>query len=64
MMSKDTGIPEVLANLDSLTDLMRTEFKAQGERIARLEGRIEEQSRLLAALIPQKIAAVGDKKAG
>lgn len=30
----------------------------QGERISRMEGRLDEQSRILAALIPTRVAAV------
>lgn len=69
-MSKDNV--EVLAKLDRLTELVTAEFKAvaaefravrsdlasQGERIARMEGRLDEQSRILAAMIPTSLAAV------
>jgi len=69
-MSKDNA--EVLTKLDGLTTLVVTEFKAvaaefkalradlaaQGERIARMEGRLDEQSRILAAMIPTTLAAV------
>jgi len=62
-MSKDSS--QILEKLDRLTDLVMTEFKAvhaefkaQGERIARMEGRLDEQSRILAAMIPTTLAAV------
>lgn len=62
-MSKDSA--EILAKLDRLTDLVMAEFKTiradiatQGERIARMEGRLDEQSRILAAMIPTTLAAV------
>ena len=32
-------------------------MSAQGERIARMEGRLDEQSRILVALIPTQLAA-------
>jgi hypothetical protein len=32
-------------------------MSAQGERIARMEGRLDEQSRILGALIPKQLAA-------
>lgn len=62
-MSKDNA--ELLGALDKLTAVMLNEFRglkhdlsAQGERIARMEGRLDEQSRMLAALIPVTVAAV------
>lgn len=62
-MSKDNA--EILAKLDRLTELVISEFRAvradiaaQGERIARMEGRLDEQSRILAAMIPTTLAAV------
>ena len=59
---------DVLAKLDVLIAMVR-EVQAdqrqmkdamahQGERIARMEGRLDEQSRILAALIPARLAAV------
>lgn len=45
---------EVLRKLDMLLTLATL----QGECIARMEGRLDEQSRILAALIPARIAAV------
>lgn len=40
-----------------LKDLQITTHN-QGERISRMEGRLDEQSRILAALIPTRVAAV------
>lgn len=44
--------------LVTLVQRMDENIKAQGERIARMEGRLDEQSRILAALIPARIAAI------
>lgn len=38
---------EVLKRLDALEKLMMGEFRNLGERVARVEGRIEEQSKFL-----------------
>jgi len=63
MMNED-----VMAKLDVFIDMVRevqTEQRSlkdaiagQGERIARMEGRLDEQSRILIALIPTQLAAV------
>ena len=60
-----TSNADVLAKLDRLTDLvtarfdaMQAQLAAQGDRLSRMEGRIEEQSRTLGALIPTTLAAV------
>ena len=37
---------------------LKESMNAQGERIARMEGRLDEQSRILVALIPTQLAAV------
>jgi len=37
---------------------MKDVLAHQGERISRMEGRLDEQSRILAALIPTRLAAV------
>jgi uncharacterized protein YoxC len=42
---------------DSVSDL-KDSVNAQGERIARVEGRLDEQFRILVALIPTQLAAV------
>lgn len=62
-MSKDNA--EVLGKLDHLTALVAAKFEsvqaqliAQGERIARMEGRLDEQSRILSAMVPTTLAAV------
>ena len=52
---------QLTARIDHLSETVDEGFKLHGERIARLEGRIEEQSRLLIALVPQKVAAVGGR---
>lgn len=44
--------------LVTLVQRMDENIKAQGERIARMEGRLDEQSRILAALIPTRVAAI------
>ena len=59
---------DVMAKLDVLIDMVREvqaeqrslkeSMNAQGERIARMEGRLDEQSRILVALIPTQLAAV------
>ncbi|MEI6985728.1 MAG: hypothetical protein WCK65_06335 [Rhodospirillaceae bacterium] len=38
---------EVLKRLDAFERSMMAEFRALGERIARVEGRVEEQSKIL-----------------
>jgi len=45
---------ELFTTLNQIVGLLQQ----QGERIARMEGRLDEQSRILAALIPARIAAV------
>ncbi len=53
---------EILAKLDRLLVMVEQQgerITQQGERIARMEGRLDEQSRILSALIPQRLAAVG-----
>jgi len=42
---------------ESVSDL-KDSVNAQGERIARVEGRLDEQFRILVALIPTQLAAV------
>jgi peptidoglycan hydrolase CwlO-like protein len=42
---------------DSMKDLKESMY-VQGERISRMEGRLDEQSRVLVALIPTQLAAV------
>jgi hypothetical protein len=59
---------DVMAKLDVLIGMVREvqveqrllkeSMNAQGERIARMEGRLDEQSRILVALIPTQLAAV------
>lgn len=44
---------ELFATLRQIVILI----KQQGERIVRMEGRLDEQSRILAALIPARVAA-------
>lgn len=50
--------PEGEAELMRKIDLLLNLVQSQGERIARMEGRLDEQSRILTALIPSRIAAV------
>ncbi len=50
------GAPDVLREAANAENASNT----QGERIARMEGRLDEQSRILVALIPTQIAAVHD----
>ena len=38
---------EILRRLDAFERAMMVEFRALGERVARLEGRVEEQSKTL-----------------
>jgi hypothetical protein len=59
---------DVMAKLDVLIGMVQglqadnrslnESMNAQGERIARMEGRLDEQSRILVALIPTQLAAV------
>jgi hypothetical protein len=59
---------DVMAKLDVLIGMvqglqadhrsLKEAMNAQGERIARMEGRFDEQSRILVALIPTQLAAV------
>lgn len=52
------GVDQRLDNMNHrLKDLQITTHN-QGERISRMEGRLDEQSRILAALIPTRVAAV------
>ncbi len=51
-MTKDNDV--VLAKLDTVIALPHQ----QGERIARMEGRLDEQSRILSAMIPTTLSAV------
>jgi len=55
---RETMTPEKETELFATLNLILTLLQQQGERIARMEGRIDEQSRILAALIPSRIAAV------
>ncbi|WP_298364310.1 hypothetical protein [Azospirillum sp.] len=50
--------PETEAEMMRKLDMLLALAQAQGERIARMEGRLDEQSRILAALIPARLAAV------
>ena len=61
-MSRDND--EILRKLDQVLTLctgMDTRLRGLEEKVARVEGRLEEQSSLLHALIPVRIAAVGDR---
>jgi len=59
---------DVMAKLDVLIGMvqeiqaeqrsLKESMNVQGERIARMEGRLDEQSRILVALIPTQLAAV------
>ncbi|HYF85601.1 hypothetical protein [Azospirillum sp.] len=52
------GVDQRLDDMNHrLKDLQITTHN-QGERISRMEGRLDEQSRILAALIPTRVAAV------
>lgn len=62
-MTKDTSDLRQLIEAgfaQMFTRLERIDFQLaqQGERIARMEGRLDEQSRILAAMIPTTLAAV------
>ena len=48
---------ETLHDMQAEQRQMKDAVAVQGERIARMEGRLDEQSRILAALIPTRIAA-------
>ncbi|CAO3446803.1 hypothetical protein [Azospirillum largimobile] len=59
------GVDQRLNGVDQRLDDMNHRLKDlqitahnQGERISRMEGRLDEQSRILAALIPTRVAAV------
>jgi hypothetical protein len=59
---------DVMAKLDVLIGMvqeiqrdqrsLKESMSVQGERIARMEGRLDEQPRILVALIPTQLAAV------
>ena len=45
-------------SLKESVNTLKESVNTQGERIARMEGRLDEQSRILVALIPTQLAAV------
>lgn len=45
-------------SLKASMDDLKGAMNVQGERISRMEGRLDEQSRVLVALIPTQLAAV------
>ncbi|WP_109109997.1 hypothetical protein [Azospirillum sp. TSO35-2] len=52
------GMDKRLDGMDKRLDAVQNSIHGQGERISRMEGRLDEQSRILAALIPTRVAAV------
>lgn len=61
----ESGFTQVLAaQQEHAKAIARIEgdVRQLSDRLYRVEGRIEEQSRIMAALIPTKVAAVGDKR--
>jgi hypothetical protein len=53
---------ELLLAITQLGDKLSAELRTVSDRLCRLEGRFEEQSRTVTALIPQRIAAVPERK--
>jgi hypothetical protein len=54
----DSKIECLNAKVDANHDEAVAALSGQGEGIARMEGRLDEQSRILAAMIPTRLAAV------
>jgi peptidoglycan hydrolase CwlO-like protein len=52
------GIQAEQNSLKESMNSLKESMNVQGERIARMEGRLDEQSRILVALIPTQLAAV------
>ena len=52
------SLKESTNDLKEPVNTLKESVNAQGERIARMEGRLDEQSRILVALIPTQLAAV------
>ena len=53
-----SGLKETVNGLKESVNDLKESVNGQGERIARMEGRLDEQSRILVALIPTQLAAV------
>ena len=51
-------LKEATNDIKASMNTLKEPMNAQGERIARMEGRLDEQSRILVALIPTQLAAV------
>ncbi|MBF0561635.1 MAG: hypothetical protein HQL37_06345 [Alphaproteobacteria bacterium] len=54
----DERFAKIDERFDKQSEQIRNAFQVQRESIARMEGRLDEQSRILAALIPTTLAAV------
>lgn len=52
------GMDKRFDQMDKRFERMQDTATAQGDRIARMQGRLDEQPRILAALIPTRIAAI------
>ncbi|WP_109073963.1 MULTISPECIES: hypothetical protein [unclassified Azospirillum] len=52
------GVDQRLDGIDHRLKDLQVTVHNQGERISRMEGRLDEQSRILSALIPTRVAAV------
>jgi prefoldin subunit 5 len=52
------SLKETTNDIKESVNTLKESANAQGERIARMEGRLDEQSRILVALIPTQLAAV------
>lgn len=52
------GVDQRLDDMNYRLKDLQVTVHNQGERISRMEGRLDEQSRILAALFPTRVAAV------
>ena len=58
LLADHRSLKETVSGLKESVNDLKESVNAQGERIARMEGRLDEQSRILVALIPTQLAAV------
>ncbi|QCG96837.1 hypothetical protein E6C67_23710 [Azospirillum sp. TSA2s] len=58
LAQRGDGVDQRLDGIDHRLKDLQVTVHNQGERISRMEGRLDEQSRILAALIPTRVAAV------
>jgi phage-related protein len=58
LAQRGDGVDQRLDGIDHRLKDLQVTVHNQGERISRMEGRLDEQSRILAGLIPTRVAAV------